>query len=191
MWPFEIERLWSRQEVLNTPSIVPREPGAYAWYFRQIPPRVPVDNCHTHEGHTCLYVGISPKEPPKNGAPASRQKLFDRIRYHYRGNAAGSTLRLTLGCLLSERLGIQLRHVGGGNRMTFAEGEGRLSQWMEENAFVVWVVNSKPWLLEKELIGEHSLPLNLDMNSEHQFHSELSQIRRDARRRARELPIVP
>jgi hypothetical protein len=34
------------------------------------------------------------------------------IRYHYTGNASGSTLRLTLGCLLAERLGIQLRRVG-------------------------------------------------------------------------------
>ena len=128
------ERLWSRREVLSTPSPVPRQPGVYAWYFREIPPYVPLIHCHSYDSHTLLYVGISPKEPPRNGSSPSKQKLFDRVRYHYRGNAEGSTLRLTLGCLLSEKLGIQLRRVGSGNRMSFSGGEHILSQWMEENA---------------------------------------------------------
>jgi len=34
---FEPERLWSRQEVIGNPSLVPRQPGVYAWYFREIP----------------------------------------------------------------------------------------------------------------------------------------------------------
>jgi hypothetical protein len=58
---------------------------------------------------------------------ASQQTLRQRIRYHYTGNAAGSTLPLTLGCLLAERLGIQLRRMGSGRRLTFAAGEGKLS----------------------------------------------------------------
>jgi hypothetical protein len=45
----------------------------------------------------------------------SRQSLRTRIRYHFRGNAAGSTLRLSLGCLL----GLALRRVGSGARMTY------------------------------------------------------------------------
>jgi hypothetical protein len=45
------------------------------------------------------------------------------VRYHYRGNTAGSTLRLTLGCLL----GLELRRVGSGKRMTFGKaGEATL-----------------------------------------------------------------
>jgi GIY-YIG catalytic domain len=46
---------------------------------------------------------------------------------HYTGNAEGSTLRKTLGCLLANELGIQLWRVGSGNRMTFIEGEQALS----------------------------------------------------------------
>ena len=184
------ERKWSRQEVLAKPSPVPRQPGVYAWYFREIPPHVPVADCHVHGSESLLYVGISPKEPSKNGFAPSRQQLFDRIRYHYRGNAEGSTLRLTLGCLLSKQLGIQLRRVGSGNRMTFGDGERVLSQWLEDNAFVVWVVDSEPWLLEERLIGELSLPLNLDMNSKHPFHRELGQIRKSAKDSARVLPII-
>ncbi|MFE8034658.1 hypothetical protein [Thiohalocapsa marina] len=33
----EPPRLWSRAEVLASPSPVQREPGVYAWYFRDIP----------------------------------------------------------------------------------------------------------------------------------------------------------
>jgi hypothetical protein len=105
-------------------------------------------------------------------------------------NAEGSTLRLTLGCLLSKQLGIQLRRVGSGNRMTFADGETILSQWMEENAFVVWITDPEPWHVEEKIITEVSLPLNLDMNNKHPFHRSLSQIRKAAKESARALPIV-
>ncbi|WP_323183900.1 MULTISPECIES: GIY-YIG nuclease family protein [unclassified Streptomyces] len=54
----------------------------------------------------------------------SAQNLRKRVRYHYRGNAAGSTLRLTLGCLL----GLELRRVGSGKRMTSGKaGEAAMS----------------------------------------------------------------
>jgi hypothetical protein len=69
----------------------------YAWYFDVVPPGVPTERRHTTDAGALLYVGIAPKQPPANGRPASRQSLRTRVRYHYRGNAAGSTLRLTLG----------------------------------------------------------------------------------------------
>jgi hypothetical protein len=46
--------------------------------------------------------------------PPSRQQLRSRLRRHSAGNAAGSTLRLTLDCLLASQLGVQLRRVGSG-----------------------------------------------------------------------------
>ena len=183
-------RLWSRAEVLSSPSPVPREPGVYAWYFRDIPPGVPTTDCHRFGDLTLLYIGIAPRAPPKNGARPSSQRLVDRIRYHYRGNAEGSTLRLTLGCLLSEALGIELRRVGSGMRMTFADGECVLSGWMAENAFVTWVVDPAPWVLEEELITGLSLPLNLDMNRRHAFHAALRDVRRRAKGIAREMAVV-
>ena len=107
-----------------------------------------------------------------------------------KGNAEGSTLRLTLGCLLEEELGTQLRRVGSGKRMTFTNGETILSEWLENNAFVVWMVHPEPWVLEEELICRLSLPLNLDQNKKHPFHKTLSDIRKLAKQKARELPIV-
>ncbi|MHC1729294.1 MAG: GIY-YIG nuclease family protein [Syntrophobacteraceae bacterium] len=186
----ESKHLWSRNDVLSHPCPIPKAPGVYAWFFREIPDGVPMDGCMTCGDLRLLYVGIAPKAPPSNGANPSSQRLFHRIRYHYRGNAEGSTLRLTLGCLLSESLGITLRRVGSGNRLTFADGENRLSLWMQENAFVTWAVCEKPWLIEEELIKQLSLPLNLDKNRDHPFCITLSAIRSHSRERARSLPIV-
>ena len=182
--------LWSRAEVLVRPSPVPRRAGVYGWYFRELPRPIDTSQCVTWDGCTLLYGGIAPKAPPVNGRPASQQSLQKRIRYHHTGNAAGSTLRLTLGCLLAERLGIQLRRVGSGQRLTFAAGEARLSAWMADNAYVTWVETDYPWLAEQQFIASVNLPLNLDQNRHHAFHQQLTQIRADARRTARTLPVV-
>ncbi len=182
-------KLWSRAEVLQRPSPVPREPGVYGWYFRGIPPSVPTDGCHRHADLTLLYVGISPRRAPENGVPPSRQQLRKRVSYHFRGNAEGSTLRLTLGCLLSEHLQIQLRRVGSGTRRTFSVGEAALSRWMDENAFVCWAQHPDPRSQEEQLIHRLILPLNLEGNS-HPYRPLLSAIRSAAKRTAEQLPIA-
>lgn len=185
----EPTRLWRRGEILLPDCPVPREAGVYGWYFREVPPSVPTKGCLTADGATLLYVGISPKRPPQSGAPASRQSLRSRIRYHYRGNAAGSTLRLSLGCLLRTEIQTELRRVGSGERFTFASEEAALSEWMDRNALVVWAASDAPWMVEEALIESISLPLNLDQNRRHPFHQELSSLRQEARARARELPV--
>ncbi|MGW5126854.1 GIY-YIG nuclease family protein [Streptomyces sp. NPDC004069] len=130
-----------------------------------------------------LYVGIAPRHMANR---TSTQNLRKRARYHFRGNAYGSTLRLTIGCLL----GLELRRVGSGKRMTFGmAGETTLSQRMAENARVCWVEHGEPWVLESELISQLDLPLNLDQNRHNAFHSRLKGLRAEARQRARELPI--
>lgn len=184
-------RVWSRAEVLaNGECPVPRLPGIYAWYFRDIPTVVPRDGCCVFRDLTLLYIGISPTAPPLNGKPPSERTLYERIRTHYRRNAKGSTLRFTLGCLLAGTLGIQLRRVGSGNIMTFAGGEELLSKWLAQNAFVVWAVHPHPWEVEKSLIQQLSVPLNLNHNQAHPFHAALKAIRRNARAEARRLPVV-
>jgi hypothetical protein len=94
------------------------------------------------------------------------------------------------GCHLAENLGIELRRVGSGKRLTFSSGEAKLSNWMEENARVVWHVCDEPWKIEEELISSLDLPLNLDQNRHHGFHPTLSRIRHEAKARARQLPIL-
>jgi hypothetical protein len=183
-------RLWSRAEILATPSPVPHASGVYAWYFREIPDGVPCHNCITHQGLTLLYIGIAPTRPFVNGKPASARTLTDRLREHMYGPSEGSTLRLSLGCLLSARLGLELRRVGSGHRMTFGAGEHALSQWMERNAQVAWTIYPQPWEAEERLIYAVSLPLNLHHNRHHPFHRTLSSCRAAAKARARTLPIL-
>lgn len=109
---------------------------------------------------------------------------------HYRGNAYGSTLRLTLGCLLGERLGIALRRVGSGTRLTFADGEQALIAWMAEHAFVCWMPTPAPWEIESKLIATLDLPLNLNENKSNSFHPLLTARRAACKERARALPVA-
>lgn len=150
--------LYTHSQVLTKPCPVPAAPGVYAWFFQDIPPGVAVDGCVIHQDRTLLYIGISPSKPPASGKPASRNNLRIRLRQHYAGNAEGSTLRLTLGCLLAEPLGLELRRVRSGKTRTFHAGEDRLSEWMAANAFVAWWECGEPWRLEERLIGTLSLP---------------------------------
>jgi hypothetical protein len=182
-------KLWSRAEILSSPCPVPRSPGVYAWYFKQIPPHVPIADCLTIDGLTLLYIGISPKAPPMNGRPASRQTLRSRLRYHMCGNAEGSTLRLTIGCLLSKEIGLELRRVGSGKRLTFCQGEQVISEWLAVNAFVTWDECANPWVVEENLIRQLVLPLNLDQNDRHPFSRQLSEIRRVAREHVRQSSV--
>ena len=182
-------KVYSRAEVLPRDSPIPRSPGVYAWFFKEIPPNIPIDKCVENNGHYLLYVGISPKKPQRMGKP-SKQNLRTRIKNHFQGNAEGSTLRLTLGCLLSEKLGIELRRVGSGKRMTFSQGETVLSNWMSENAFVSWIVHEEPWRVEDQAIRRISLPLNLRDNEQHTFHRTLTSIRRSMERKARAQRIL-
>jgi hypothetical protein len=180
--------IFSRSAVLIKPCPVPQESGAYAWFFRDVPSNVPTNGCITKDGLTLLYVGIS---PDKVGKPNSKQNLRKRITNHYRGNAEGSTLRRSLGVLLTRESDFPLRRVGSGTRMTFTHlGEQWLDKWMEANAFVCWVQHSAPWELEDELMSGLSLPLNIKGNGGHLFASKLSQLRKEAIRQAKEFPVA-
>jgi hypothetical protein len=167
------DRLWSVEEVMTAPSPVPTAPGVYGWHFDEAP--------HPDlQGRRLLYVGMAPRSTTTR---VSRQNLRTRVRHHCRGNAAGSTLRLSLGCLL----GLELHPVGRGDRLTFGRaGEAELSRWMAANARVCWVEHEVPTALESALIAQLDLPLNLVGNARHPFYSRLKGIRAAARQRARQ-----
>lgn len=138
---------------------------------------------------TLLYTGISPKEPSAGGK-VSTSTLRDRINIHYKRNASGSTLRLTLGCLLADRLGIELRRYGSTNRIFFGTGEKVLDVWMEDNALVSWITHPEPWIVETQLIAHLDVPLNLRGNETHPYYVTLKAIRTAGRERARRLPNI-
>lgn len=180
----------SRAEALARSTPIPAQPGAYAWYFDVPPPGVPTGGAHRIELGYLLYVGIAPREPRRIDSRPSKQNLRKRIRNHFRGNASGSTLRLTLGSLLSDELGLQLRRTGRTERLTFGEGESALSGWMADHARVCWYIDPEPWLIEAKLISELALPLNLDQNKDGVFHQVLSAVRQAQRQVARDLPVL-
>jgi hypothetical protein len=170
---------------------VPARPGVYAFYFDEPPPGIESKDCHHIGQHTLLYVGIAPKAPPLNGRAPSKSHLRQRLRTHYGGNAEGSTLRRTLGCLLSTQLAIQLRRVGSGIRYTFTNpGEQLLDDWMKQHAFVTWVETSAPWELEKSLLSDLRLPLNVEDNPWLEAAAIVKAIRLKARQLADQLDIV-
>jgi hypothetical protein len=173
------KHLYTASEVLCRPCPVPTSPGVYAWYFDAPVPLIDSTGCHRIDGRALLYVGISPKAPSLKGLPPSRSTLRKRILTHYRGNAEGSTLRRTLGCLLSSRLAIQLRRVGSGGRYTFTNpGEQALDRWMDRHAFVTWVETKAPWEIEKKLLSSDvSLPLNVHGNASQEAAAVLSAAR--------------
>ncbi|EQB1498833.1 TPA: GIY-YIG nuclease family protein [Enterobacter cloacae] len=187
MFVFYPERIYSRTEVMSKPSPVPPVNGIYFWWFKEIPPGVPTEGCVTSDGYTLLYAGISPDQ---RGKPNSRSNLRKRIKTHYSGNAAGSTLRRTLGVLLSSSSGFPLRRVGSGSRMTFTHpGEQWLDVWMEKNARVHWIPVEAPWEIEDKLIASIPLPLNIQGNA-HEFKITLSEMRRLAAAEARLMEIA-
>ncbi len=184
---------YTRDEVLADPCPVPAVPGAYGWWFKEIPGGIDVEGCEVRDGWTLLYVGVCPGPPRADGKPRPPQDLRKRIRYHYgagNGSADGSTLRKSLGVLLGEELGFALRRVGSGKRQTFAGGEAVLNRWMAENAAVSWVQHPEPWFLEPKLVKALLLPLNFQDNERNPFAAELKRRRRDAAVKAGKLRVL-
>jgi hypothetical protein len=184
---------FTRDQVFGDPCPVPNEPGVHGWWFRTVPADIDVSGCEQRDGLTLLYVGISPTPPPASGKRPVSEDLRKRIRYHFGGGggtAEGSTLRKSLGILLADELGIELRRIGSGERRTFAGGEAVLSQWMAEHALVSWAVRPEPWHFEDEVIATLDLPLNIQGNKRNAFYPELKRRRRAAAVNADKLRVL-
>jgi GIY-YIG catalytic domain-containing protein len=173
------ERLYGVAELSEGPTLIPQEGGVYAWWFLKAPPELPVDDTAVHEGRRLLYVGIAPRKPSAAGSVSSRT-LRHRLLTHCRGPIASSTLRRTLAVLLAQELELSISRAMSLKLRMPAEHETRLTQWMNENARVVWSTCSAPWEVEDHLIqGTARLPLNI-RGSSHPFAKELSKLRSKA-----------
>jgi hypothetical protein len=98
-----------------------------------------------------------------------------------------STLRRTLSCLLESELKLHLMRRPSGKRCKLCMApadEERLTDWMDDNAFVAWVVCKEPWHVERELLsnawpskpGWPRLPLNIRGSCD-PFRVELKKLR--------------
>jgi len=187
-------KLWSRKEILQKPSPIPTDNGIYAWYFKEIPnlklfrkyfnidKSSFIEDTIKFDNYQLLYIGISPSSPKSNN------NIRNRIRSHMNSNASASTLRLTLGCLLSNELNIQLKQIR--KRFYFGEEESIISNWLEKNAYVTFETCPEPWIVEKEAIKQLVLPLNILDNEHNSFYSALKNIRKQSKDLARKNPYI-
>jgi hypothetical protein len=182
-------RLYRADEATTT---APRKPGIYGWYFDVIPAGIVAADCHRQGAWTLLYCGISATKPPNYGRPPSQSHVHQRLRTHFGGNAAGSTLRLTLGCQLETEIGTIPRRVRTTGRLTFTNpGEQLLDRWLYAHARVVWIEHKAPWEAEHALLASGlPLPLNIEGNPCAAFTAPLSALRSAARRRAEGMPLI-
>lgn len=184
-------RIFSCQELISNQHLIPTDSGIYLWFFKEFPSQlIHTGSCVKKDDLTLLYLGIVPKNS------VGRRHLRDRIYgNHINGNAESSTLRLSLGCLLREQLSIQLRCVNNENTFRFCtfdghDGEPVLTNWMRENAFVSWVIDSTPWTSEKVLIQSHNLPLNIQHNGQNANVTILKTVRKNSKNYARSSPNI-
>ena len=81
--------------------------GVYGWFFDNPPKEVPLDGCVQVGDRWLLYVGVAGDE--------SSHTLRSRLRNHFNGNVAASTLRESLACLLAEELNLSLTREPSGH----------------------------------------------------------------------------
>ncbi len=172
-------RLWTAVELLAVACPIPKQSGIYGMYFQTVPLNVPTSGCNRFCNATLLYVGISP-EKPAAGKQASTHTLFDRIRFHLRGNAERSTFRFSVGCLVRDLISIQLC-CSEKSRTWGSTGERALSEWIAANVLVCWAVHPSPWEVEEELLRRYCVPLNIKHNPTNVFRRDLKALRRQAK----------
>lgn len=158
------------------PSGIPPEPGFYAWWCRPGALKdVPITP-HQTEPLGLLYVGIAPRDT------ASSARLRSRLcQQHIGGNIGSSTFRFGLAALLWEEQRWAPRMSGGGKFMLDRLDNRALSDWQITNLRLRWVVSSRPWSFEHDVITAMQPPMNRDHNETHPFYESMG----DARHRFR------
>lgn len=188
-------KLWTWAEVSALPRQCLKVPGVYAWWFTERPTLLPpefFEGAPLHEGARLLYIGIA------QSSPKSSERLGGRIRFHFCYGAEGSTLRISLGCLL----GFTRWRVSSDPARAEAEGrrtsinfsthdEQALSQWMSMHARVCWLKRERPWELEPRLLRAVCPPLNLQSCPGNRFATQLKALRKAAKTHALQSPVLP
>lgn len=132
--------------ICNDRDAVPHTRGVYLVSSNDLLLNQDLDIAPTQES-TPLYVGRA-------------RNLSQRLRYHLRGPTAASTLRVSLGLLLTTRLGLKVEVADIGGRIWF-QNESVLSEWMAENVSVSYCEMREPEALEIDLIQRLQPPLNI------------------------------
>lgn len=158
--------------------------GFYAWWCQSA--AVPGDAlAPTHPaglGYSLLYLGIAPN------SVRSKRNLRSRLRQHTGANLGGSTFRLSLAALLSEREGWTPIWT---DRPCLEQSDlDALLAWQRTNLRARWCKVAEPWRpgLESEVIRLMTPPLNRDHNEAHPFYGTIGDARSALREAARSRP---
>jgi hypothetical protein len=162
---------WSVGQLRSNLRLVPDQSGIYGWWFRSFPPGVPDEGTLQSDLGHLLYIGIAP-----NG-PKSSRTLRNRLRNHIRGPIGSSTLRRTLASLLAIPLKLRFDRTVGGRPVLSPACERRLTDWLDQEARVAWLVCERPWEAERQILATGpKLPLNIQGSSD-PFSKVLSGLR--------------
>ncbi len=163
----------SAATLANNALLIPDEPGAYAVFFDsgtcllERSGYLDFDNVYppSFDGFDLLYVG------------ATMDSLRRRAMQHVVGDSRTSSLRMTVGALLAGDL--DLDPVGDGSRtyFNFGDGERRLTQWLCAHTRVAVHPCPQPFAIEKWLLREYAVPLNLSERKRHPFSKYLMALR--------------
>ena len=117
------------------------------------------------DGFDLLYVG------------ASLDPLRRRVLCHLTGNTRTSSLRMTVGAILSREL--ELEPTGAGNRTCydFGAGEARLTEWLVNHTRVGLIPTPNPFGLEKTILRDVPLPFNISERRRHPYSKFLMAVR--------------
>ena len=172
--------LYRPEDIIKKPKLISNKKGIYGWYFDELPQKVPLGDYFTIEGYKLLYIGIAGKHVH------SKNNLRKRIcTFHLNRNANDSTLRKSLGTLLRDKLVIQ-PYKKGRDFWFGTSGEKMLTEWMTLHSKVAWVVDERPWEIEKVAFTRYGnkLPLNIDENENNPFKYVLKKMRSDCQKEA-------
>lgn len=175
------DKLYSLSDLEKQPP--PRRPGVYGWYFWDyVLPYVSTDNC------TYSKTGIWPLKTKWyllyiGQAKSLRDRIVNyHIKGHYYGGIEISSLRLSLGCLLSDKFGLTLSYPPE----SFGKKEKKFNSWLEDHARVAWVEleTEKLDAVEDAAIKKYTLPLNYKKN-QHPLNIPLSNLKSEFRKIAK------
>ena len=154
-------------------NTVPALPGNYIFALRKNSklPDVGIPVTYTKfRDYEVVYVGLA------------SNSLKDRdVKKHFYGNAGGSTLRKSLGCLLGYNLIPRDSHYSSNGKTKFnVADESKLSDWIKTNLLLLYYPNKEFESVESHLIQELNPRLNLDKNNNivnSEFRKHLTRLR--------------
>lgn len=142
---------------INSPMDVPDACGNYIIVLKQgshLPKTSITPIMSKFKGYNVIYTGIAGKS------------LRNRdVKNHFSGNAGGSTLRKSLGCLMGYGFIPRDKCNPDNGKVKFSDkDETALSIWMIKNLLLFYNVNDDYASHELELINKYNPPLNLKDN---------------------------